>query len=217
MRRFIQIVSLLAVLAGAYVGWATYGVYDLGRALHSRNAERALQLMDVRSVRRSVIAQVLEKTAERIEGAGRYGDIARNLAISAATAAIDRRAEALLTDDVLRRLLVEGRLPDGFGETGEPDAGGAPVQEAPSEGGGEGSGTGSFSIPRDPLRHLMDVDVLSIGSFRIVIGDEDDRPGWTGLVIERDGLVWKLVGVELSDAVMARIAPILEEKLKAVL
>lgn len=207
MRRWIWIAAVLALAGIGYGLWPFFGLYQLGAALHAADADAALRRIDVPAVRRSIIRQVLDEGTKGTKIEKRFGDIGRRMAVDAATVALDRKASQVMTAEVLRELIAEGRLPASFGSAiGDLQAG---ITPAPQDGGGSGG------IPDSPLRYLQSWDFSSPRQVKVVLGDSQKRDEWTGLTLRLRGFVWRLTAVTLSPSVMSRVKPPLRAKIEA--
>jgi hypothetical protein len=107
----ITIVVVAAVLAG-FFAWPFFGLYDLGRAMQSRDVGRIERHVDFTALGRSLSAQIMH-TYARIAGlpVERGGLIA-----SLASAVADPLVARLLTRVALAQLLQEGWPKEVLGE-----------------------------------------------------------------------------------------------------
>lgn len=205
MRRWLALTLLLVVLALAYLGWPFVGLYQLGSALRAADVEDALRRVDIPSVRRSIIAQLVDEASLAAEAEGRLGDLGRQIAVSAATSELDRQLAAVITPDVLREMIVEGDIPpawaEGLGLDGGPAAG---TDRLPMIG-----------VPENPFGLIQGWGFSSIRRFKTVLGPAGKPEEWTGVRMRLRGFTWRLSGIDLSPSVLTRVKPIVRRKIEA--
>lgn len=207
MRRWILVAAVAAFAGLGYTLWPFLGLYQLGDALHSADADGALRQIDVSSVRLSIIHQILDEGTKATKIEKKFGDVGRRLAVEAATTALNKRVSTIITRDVLRDLITEGHLPASF--AGDADR---TIGERPT---GAADGT-TVGIPDNPLRFIQSWDFKSFKRFEVVLGDSGTPDDWTGLTLRRKGFTWRLTSIRLSNSVMSRVKPIIKEKIDAV-
>jgi hypothetical protein len=200
MRKAVLFAAAILAVA-AYVAWPFGGLYQLGHALHSRDAEAALERIDVTAVRRSIALQIAQE-GTRVAGAERrLGEIGGQIAAKVGLAVLDRQLAEVITPQTLRQLIAEGEIPPELAE------------QMPAEQGQDRVGAAA-GLPENPLRFIQDWEFMSPITFRVVIGEDRQPDHWTGLTLRLSGLTRQLAGVELPEVVMARIRPVMQERIR---
>lgn len=213
MRKNVIVTISAILVAGAYAAWPFIGLYQLGDALHARDADAALERIDVVSVRRSIAAQILN---EGIKGTGaeqrlaeveaRLGDIGEQFAANVGLSVVDGQLAQFITPETLRRLIAQGELPaelaqrippEALPDTGAPDAEAWPV-----------------GLPENPLRFIQDWEFRSPMRIRTVIGEDGQPEHWTGLTLSLRGLTWELSRIELPESIISRIRPVFADAVR---
>lgn len=203
MRRWIVSIALVACLVGLYLASPFLGLYRLGSALHEADAAALVARVDIASVRRSIVDQIVAEVGQDAEVERQLDRLgpARDMAIRAAAGEFDRALAATVTPEVIRLLLSQGDLPPEFlmGQSGNA----SPSAATP----------GSVGLPDNPLRYLRDWDYVSPRKVRATIGEAGAPEDWTGLTLLLKGATWRLTDVVLPPSVLARVRPALRARI----
>ncbi|KQT46260.1 hypothetical protein ASG43_11560 [Aureimonas sp. Leaf454] len=201
MRRWIVGIGIGTLVAVLYLASPFVGLYRLGSALRSADAEVLLERIDIAGVRRSIVSQIVAEIG-RDEEVQRHldklGGIGRDMALRAAAGEFDRHLAATVTPEILRLLLSEGRLPPALSL-------GAAEASSPAP---------AIGLPDNPLRFLRSWDYVSPRKVRAVIGEAGEPEDWTEVVLFLKGATWRLTEVQLPPSVMARVRPVLKAKIQ---
>lgn len=201
MRRWIVSIAVLAIVAVLYLASPFLGLYRLGAAVHEADAAELVARIDVSSVRRSLVHQIVEEIGHDeavTRQLDKLGGAARDMALRAAAGEFDRALAAIVTPDLIRLLLAEGEVPPEFLP---PELRGAPAA----------AGASSAGLPDNPLRFLRSWDYVSPRKVRATIGEPDRPEDWTVLTLFLKGATWRLTEVKLPPSVLARVRPALRE------
>lgn len=205
MRKWLWLATYLLLTAlTAYAAWPFVGLYQLGRAVHSANADEALQRIDLRAVRRSLIYQALRNEVHFGRVKLTMDSHAEKLLMEAATAALDARAAEFLTPEVLRRLIAEGEFSLSAIQGGSQTPA-SPADAAPS---------GGTSVPRNPLRFLHSWRLSSPVTFKVNLGYDQSPQDRLSLTLRLKGSTWVLTEVLLSESLLKGIRPLIEERMQ---
>lgn len=206
MRKWIGLGAFLLAAAAGYASWPMVGLLQLGSALHSADADEALRRIDVVGVRRSILNQVLDEGTRNTDIDKKYGRIGRSVAVGFAVSALDRKLAQIMTPDALRTLVADGRIPASFIADLGDDAKASP-----------GVRTLTFSgVPENPFRFIQRWRFSSPRQFNVVLGEAHQPENWTTFKLKRAGTIWRLSGIELPAAIIAKIKPAIEEKIARV-
>ncbi|WP_162245972.1 MULTISPECIES: DUF2939 domain-containing protein [unclassified Aureimonas] len=207
MRRWIVSLAVAALIVGLYLASPFLGLYRLGSALHEADAAGLVARVDIPSVRRSIVEQIVAEVgrdAEVERQLNKLGGVARDMALRAAAGEFDRMLAATVTPEVIRLILAKGDLPPEFlAGQAEP---GRPV---------DASAGASVGLPDNPLRFLRTFDYVSPRKVRATIGEADRPEEWTGLTLLLRGATWRLTEVALPPAVLARVRPAIRARIDA--
>lgn len=203
MRKSLWLVTYLSLaLVAAYAVWPFVDLYNFGRAVHSGDAEETLRRMDLRAVRLSLIDQALTEEIKDGQIKLTMDPHAEALVMEAARAALDARASEFLTPDVIRRLIAQGEF--SIPKT----AAAAPDENS------DGHVVAGFSLPKNPLRYLRSWRLSSPVTFKVELSNPDTSDERIELTLRRQGLTWMLHGLRLSEALLARIKPVIREQMQ---
>ena len=186
MRKIIGAAVALVVLVAAYWGWALAGAAELGSAASRGDAAAVIERIDLPSLSRSLSSQISRAWIEQnpqlqklLAMKGLEGGV-----INAAAAEMLLRA--FLTPENLAALLSQGRA-------GGQDAGG--LLRLPSF--AEAFGSGGL------VQTAMHSYFTGPRSFVIGLNSPDGR---YGVHMNLSGATWRLAGLDIPDAVTARVA-----------
>jgi hypothetical protein len=197
MRKWIlgAVVVLGAVLA--YSAGPFLGLLGLADAIQSRDAAAIIARVDVDTVRRSLVIQLLGEQSSisldrfiEEDANPAMRDLAKGLAADALQAALDRASAKVLTPEVIVGLISEGRV--GGGEAGE--------------------GTG-FAFPDRPLGQLQGARFVSLNRFAFDLGQTSHPENWSRLVMRRRGVSWILHEIRLPQRVVMELRPVIKERI----
>lgn len=206
MRKNVIVMTSVILLVGAYAAWPFIGLYQLGDALHARDADAALERIDVVSVRRSIAAQILnegikgtgaEQRLAEIEG--RLGDIGGQFAANVGLSVVDGQLAQFITPETLRQLIAQGEIPAEIAER-------IPVEARPEAAAADAQAW-AVGLPENPLRYIQDWELRSPTRIRTVIGEDGQPEHWTGLTLALRGPTWELSRIELPESIISGIRP----------
>ena len=205
MRRLLVPILLLGLVCAAYAAWPVFGLYQLGAALRDSNPDAVLARVDLASIRRSIVGQVVAEAGRdpRVDaGLDRLGEVGGQLALRAAAAELDRRLAGLITPEDIRELILRGRLRV---EGAAGNDGGQPVQD-----------TGDFiGLPENPFAYLQSYGFSSLRKAKTVLGKPDAPDDWLGLSLRLSGFRWKLIEIQLPRSVLSELRAVLESEIGA--
>ena len=199
MRKIIGAGVAVVVLVAAYWAWALLGAAELASAASRGDAEAVIERIDIKALARSLSSQIsrawLEQNPELGKLLSRRQASEDGFVVNAAAAEMLLRA--FLTPENLAALLNRGGA--GAGEGG-PDAGTLlrmPAFGDAFRGGGlvETVAHSYFDGPR---------------SFVVGLGSPDGRYGFR---MNLTGTTWRLSGLDIPDAVTARMARRIAERM----
>jgi Protein of unknown function (DUF2939) len=168
---------IIAVVSTGFVAMAGIGVYvspyltldRMKKATTNRNADALAQDIEFSSLRTSVKANVKAKVIEQMSGAGTTPIKGLN------TAVVDK-----MVDPMVDKLVT----PEGLGDLMQDKVPGAKIDLTNLE------------------KNIADSEVKmgyeSIDRFVVHITDKSDRAKDVSLILKRDGLAWKLSGIDIS-------------------
>ena len=187
MRKFIGAGVALVLLVAAYWGWALAGTAELASAASRGDAAAVMERVDIAALSRSLSGQIsrawldqnpqLQKLMALHQGAG-------GVVINAAAAEMLLRA--FLTPENIAALLNHGRAAGG------PDAGA--LWRMPGLG---------EALEAGPLQAAMHSYFVSPRSFVVGLNSPEGR---YGVHMNLSGATWRLSGLDIPDAVTARVA-----------
>ncbi|HEX2257351.1 MAG TPA: DUF2939 domain-containing protein [Afifellaceae bacterium] len=197
MRKFILYCAAVVAPILAYGAWPLLGAYQLAEAARSGSPEAVLERVDVDSVRRHLVHQILDPVVVEREASRRMGSVGRGLAAVGAAAVIDARLAELFPPEEIARLIMTGRVSRQRSST----AGQVPALPPLGQ------------IAEAPLRSIYGWNYISLTKFRIAAGDEASpgEPIW--LTFRLQDLSWQLWRVELPQSIVKQIRLALEAKL----
>jgi hypothetical protein len=209
MRKSIGIAVVIAIVVAAWVAWPFQGVQKLGSEL-ADGGSGALLLMDLPSVRRSIVRQLVEEAVVHTKRDGRHAAVAVRLVAGAEAGVFDKRAEEILTLSVLRDLVAEGRLPSTY--EGMPIAPIAPWLAGPSPGftfRAMEDHDRILGVAVDPMGNLQEWSFSGPTTFHAVVGADGAEKDWTGIEMRLDGFRWTMTGIRLSPSVVEAVRPVI--------
>jgi Protein of unknown function (DUF2939) len=187
MRKFIGAGVALVLLVAAYWGWALAGTAELASAASRGDAAAVMERVDIAALSRSLSGQIsrawldqnpqLQKLMALHQGAA-------GVVINAAAAEMLLRA--FLTPENIAALLNHGRAAGG------PDAGA--LWRMPGLG---------EALEAGPLQAAMHSYFVSPRSFVVGLNSPEGR---YGVHMNLSGATWRLSGLDIPDAVTARVA-----------
>ncbi|WP_152047826.1 DUF2939 domain-containing protein [Aureimonas psammosilenae] len=203
MRKWVWATAVAVMLGVGYVAWPFVGMAQLAGAVHSRDAADILARVDIASVRRSLLNQMLDEATRDTDVAKRLGHLGRRAAVGFAQTVLDAQFARFINDDAVRVILSDGRLP--------PDVENA----AQGRDGGSGSSDLHFArLPESPLRYLQDWRFRSPITFEATIGEEAEPGRWVELRLRRTGTTWILTGIRLPAGIIDQLKPVIRDKLR---
>jgi hypothetical protein len=203
MRKLIVTCAAAAVVIIAFAAWPWLGVYQLVQAVQSGDPEAVLERVDVDSVRRHVVHQILAPAVAQHKAVRGMGPVSRDLATIGAAAVLDARMAELFPPEEIVRLIMTGGVPEELRLA-------------------TGSGKSSLSIDQypdaslsqftdAPLGSLHGWNYVSLTKFRIAGHYDGREPTW--LTFRLQGLRWRLWQIELPSSIVEQIRPALEARL----
>jgi len=190
MRIFIRGAIALVILVAAYWGWALAGTAQLASAASRGDAEAVMERIDITALSRSLSGQIsrayLEQNPELQKLMSLKPEFAGGVGINAAAAEMLLRA--FLTPENIAALLNKG----GPGAAGGPDAGA--LWRMPGLG---------EALQAGPLQTVMHSYFVSPLGFVVGLDSPDGR---YGVHMNLSGTTWRLSGLDIPDAVTARVA-----------
>lgn len=193
MRRWMGIVGIVVVLVVAAWAWPLIGAVQLAQAARSGVATDVVDRVDLPALRRSLARQIASTYLSLSGKTQKMSGFGQSLAGAAITTVADPYLAELLTPENITSLLSTGRI-------NRVTVGGRPIAM-----------TGALP----GLPNSLNVDLFSIvtGSYYDGLADfvipvqgapgpDDDY----GVHMRRDGLTWKLGGLDLPAAMVADIA-----------
>jgi hypothetical protein len=193
LRTLGVLILAVALAAGFYVAWPLVGLYQVAQALHSRDAEAFVEHVDLRSLRRSIIRQVLSETSRTSEIEERLGEVGREIVVSIGASALEEQAAAFLTPELIRELFATGTLSEDRDESSSVE-------------------WRKFAIPENPLRYVKGWSIREPTRVRIKVGQTDRPEEWAAVMLVFRDAKWKLTEVALPRSVLAEVAPYLRER-----
>jgi hypothetical protein len=193
MVRKLWFVGVLVLACAAYWFWPYAGAYELARAAEQRDAAAVAERIDFVALRRSLARQVIRsylRQSGRGEKLGAYG---RGVAVSVGTTVADPYLEQLLNPDTVTALLSSGQLKAITVE----------------------NRTVSFDQPLPALPHALTGDLLPVilgsgydglSTFVLSLPAASGSGESYGVHLRRDGLTWRLAGLDLPPTLVDRIA-----------
>ena len=183
MRKTLIAFLILALALLGWFAWPLFGVYDLARALQSRDIGRIEQRVDFTALGRSLSGQIMQ-TYARIAGVPvERGSLIAGLASAVADPIVAR----LLTRVALAELLAEGWPKDVLGE---------PPPDVPRP---------SWNALGNAWQ-LYESSEYGVGEFRIRIPVSAPRERQFRVALGLRGWSWKLTGLELPPELQERVA-----------
>jgi hypothetical protein len=114
-KRLLWTLALLSLLLGAYALWPIYGFYQIATAIERRDAAQLDKLVDYRELRRTLTNQIVEGYFKKT---GKRGGLNSHLAASLGSAFADPMVEQFLNSNTLLALLGPGSAPASLPGTG---------------------------------------------------------------------------------------------------
>jgi hypothetical protein len=192
MRTFIRGAIALVILVAAYWGWALAGTAQLASAASRGDAAAVMDRIDLTALSRSLSGQIsrayLEQNPQLQKLMSLHDGFAGGVGINAAAAEMLLRA--FLTPENIAALLNKGGA--GFPNAGGPDAGA--LWRMPGLG---------EALQAGPLQAVMHSYFVSPRSFVVGLDSPDGR---YGVHMNLTGTTWRLSGLDIPDAVTARVA-----------
>jgi hypothetical protein len=192
MRKFIGAAVALVVLAAAYWGWALAGAAQLASAASRGDVAAVMERVDLTALSRSLSGQIsrayLEQNPQLQKLMSLRPGFADGVGINAAGAEMLLRA--FLTPENIAAFLNQGRV--NLPNAGGPDAGA--LWRMPGLG---------EAFQAGPLQAAMHSYFVSPLGFVVGLDSPDGR---YGLHMNLSGTTWRLSGVDIPDAVTARVA-----------
>jgi hypothetical protein len=185
MKRIAWIIGLLALLLALWIGAGPYlAVADIERGINDKDSERLAERVDFPTLRQNLKDQlkvkILKSATKELED-NPFGALATGLA----TTLVDGLVDAFITPAGLASLM-EGQRPSvGSAPSRAPSS---PTQKPEPE--PDQAQTQDRDLFKN-ARHSYD----SLSRFSVWVPGQDGRE--TRLVLQRDGLSWKLVNVIL--------------------
>jgi hypothetical protein len=189
MRWLLGIVIVAAIVVVAYIGSALYALSHLVAAVRAGDGAAIAAQTNFPRLSHSLSDQIVNAYLDRIGATRRVSAMERVLIGGYGATVADALVTKMLTPDILTQALQTGRLP-GL------DAN-APVSELP------------------PLPSLHDINILRLlGRLHLVnpvqiairTSKLSDPDNYAAVVLHREGLRWKLAGIDLPRAVRRNLA-----------
>lgn len=189
MRWVWSIVIVVALVLAAYIGSALYALSHLIAAVRAGNGAAIAAQTDVPRLSRSLSGQIVDAYLERVGATRKVSPMERALVAGYGATVADALVTKMLTPDVLTQALQTGRLP-GLDSN-------APVTQLP------------------PLPSLHDINILRllgrlhlINPVQIAIrtSKASDPDNYAAVVLHREGIQWKLAGIDLSRTARSNLA-----------
>ena len=191
--RALAALALAALLWVAYAASPFVSLWRLARAVQAHDVAEVAAHVNVRALRASLTRQTLAAVTAATAASGELVARDRQLAADAAAALVEPVVAALVTPETILDILDDG-WPQGLALPARP-----PAQRP----GGDGLRLGS-------LRELRDLYVASdMHGFRtllVAFPPDEPRAGRFRLRLRLRGLGWRLVDVELPDALRDAIS-----------
>jgi hypothetical protein len=201
MRIFIRGAVALVILVAAYWGWALAGTAQLASAAQRGDAAAVMERVDITSLSRSLSGQIsrayLEQNPE-LQKLLQAKGITDGVGLNAAAAEMLLRA--FLTPENIAAILNRGSA--GLPNVGGADAGGLQMPAL-----GE-------AFRAAPLKAVLNSHFVSPAGFVVGLDSPD---GLYGVHMNLSGTTWRLSGVDIPDAVTARVARMIAQRLNGAL
>jgi Protein of unknown function (DUF2939) len=186
------IVGALVLACAAYWFWPYAGAYELARAAEQRDAATVAERIDFTGLRHSLARQVIRSYLRQSGRDDKLGAYGRGMAVSLGTTVADPYLEQLLNPDTMTALLGAGQL--------------KPITVE--------NRTFSFDQPLPTLPHALSGDLLPVifgsgydglSTFVLNVPATSGRSESYGVHLRRDGLTWRLAGLDLPASLVDRI------------
>ncbi|MGC2410943.1 MAG: DUF2939 domain-containing protein [Methyloceanibacter sp.] len=119
MRWTIWIPLVLVVLLAAYAIWPVLGFYRIASAVESRDASTLTQLVDFRSLRKSLTKQLLATYLELTGKEKKLGPIGKSIAMGVGGSIVEPIVARLINAETLLDLLTTGKAGEVAGVSPE--------------------------------------------------------------------------------------------------
>jgi hypothetical protein len=172
MLKLIVTCAAVAAAIVAFAAWPWFSVYQLAQAVHSGDPDAVLERVDVDSVRRHLVHQILDPVVAENEAVRRMGPLSRDLVIVGAAAVLDARIAEIFPPEEIVRLIITGGAP----------------QELRSATGQEDLFPSLDRLAVAPLRSVHGWNHVSLTKFRIAARDDARAPEPIWLTFRLQGL-----------------------------
>lgn len=120
MRWTARIAAILAVLLVAYATWPVVGFYRIASAVESRDAKALSKRVDFRSLRKSLIKQIVATYLELTGKEEKLGLLGKSIAVGVGSSYADPIVARLLNEETLMELLTKGKVGGPAEASGKP-------------------------------------------------------------------------------------------------
>ncbi len=193
MRRWIWIVATLVVVGLAYWAWPLIGAAQLAQAVQTGNAVAVTDRVDIDRLRRSLARQIATAYLDTSGRGKKMGSFGRSIAGAAVTTVADPYVAELLTPENLTALLAHGRVNRiTLGQQSVAVKGEIPTFTGLLNGNWLSLATNSY------------FDQISDFVIPVDLGHGVDDQ--YGVHMHRDGLTWKLGGLDLPATLVNEMA-----------
>jgi hypothetical protein len=196
----------LRIGAGLILAWLVFlaspfvALHGLGRAVETRDVEAVRARVNFRALRLSLLKQVIGAYLDERVGRA-LGPAERQLAADAGATAADPIVSQLLTPEAIIELLNEG-WPKGIGDSSAADA--PAGQETPPAKPGDVIETMRVASLRGAVRLFRQSELRGFRNLVVSLPPDAPTEQQFRLRLRLVRTTWKLIGIELPDALLKR-------------